>query len=374
MPEHEALPRARCREIFERAERFSAADEVEILLAGGRSSLTRFANNIIHQNVEEETTLLSVRAVVGQRTARATTNRLDDASIRRVVEEATSMARLQAPDPDLQPVAEPCPCEDVDRYDAATAAASPRVRAEQVAKAVEVAKGLSLSAAGIFSTGVSVEAILNSRGLVAYHTQTRAEASVTMTGADSSGWAKANAIGLEGVDLSALGERAAQKAVASRQPDEIAPGRYTVVLEPAAVLDLLGFLAYDFSATAIRDQRSFLTGRVGKQVFGANITIRDDVRHPLQSGSPFDGEGIPRRPLALVDGGVVRDIAYSRQAAHAAGVEPTGHGLPLPNELGEAPLNIVFSGGETPVEQMIAATDRGILVTRLWYIREVDPY
>ncbi len=374
MPEPEALTRARCREIFERVERFSAADEVEILLAGGRSALTRFANNIIHQNVEEETTVLSVRALVGQRTARATTNRLDDASIRRVVEEATSMARLQAPDPELLPVADPCSCDEVDRYDAATAAASPRVRAEQVAKAVEVAKGQSLTAAGIFSTGVSAEAILNSRGLVAYHTQTRAEASITMTGADSSGWAKANALRLEGVDLGALAERAAQKAAASRQPDEIAPGRYTVVLEHAAVLDLLGFLAYDFSATAIRDQRSFLTGRVGKQVFGANITIRDDARHPLQSGSPFDGEGIPRKPLTLVDGGVVRDIAYSRQAARAAGVEPTGHGLPLPNEFGEVPVNIVFSGGETPVEQMIASTDRGILVTRLWYIREVDPY
>jgi predicted Zn-dependent protease len=113
---------------------------------------------------------------------------------------------------------------------------------------------------------------------------------------------------------------------------------------------------------------------MGKQLFGTNITIHDDVRHPLQSGAPFDGEGVARKTLALVERGVVREIAYSRQAAALAGVEPTGHGFPLPNEIGEAPANIVISGGDTPVEEMIASTERGILVTRFWYIREVDPY
>jgi predicted Zn-dependent protease len=130
----------------------------------------------------------------------------------------------------------------------------------------------------------------------------------------------------------------------------------------------------DFSATAIRDDRSFLTGRVGKKIFGPNITIYDDVRHPLQAGAPFDGEGVPRRTLTLVEKGVVKDVAYSRHAAALAGVAPTGHGFPLPNEHGEAPTNIVIAGGETPLDSMIAETPRGVLVTRLWYIREVDPY
>ncbi|HYM09507.1 MAG TPA: TldD/PmbA family protein [Bryobacterales bacterium] len=374
MPEFALLPRARCQEIFDRVRRFSSADEIEILLTAGRQALTRFANNIIHQNVEEETAILSVRAAVGQRTARATTNRFDDDAIRKVVAEATAMAKLQAPDPELLPVAEPCHYHEVDRFDEPTAAATPQFRAEGVKRAVEVARRDSLTAAGIFSTGVAVEAILNSRGLFAYHAQTRAEASITMMGEDSSGWAKANSIRAGEVDLGQLAGRAAQKAAASKRPVEIDPGPHTVVLEPAAVLDLLGFLVWDFSATAIRDQRSFLTGRLGTKLLGENITISDDAYHPLQSGAPFDGEGVPRQPLALVEQGVVRNITYSRQAAKAAGVEPTGHGFPLPNEFGEAPLNIIFAGGDASLEQMIRSTARGILVTRLWYIREVDPY
>jgi PmbA protein len=130
----------------------------------------------------------------------------------------------------------------------------------------------------------------------------------------------------------------------------------------------------DFSATAIRDGRSFLNDRIGHKLFGENVTIHDDARHPLQSGAAFDAEGVARRPLTLVDKGVVREIAYCRQAAALAGVAPTGHGFPVPNEIGEFPTKIVIGGGDTPLERMIEATGRGILVTRFWYIREVDPY
>src|SRR5262249_51470694 len=126
--------------------------------------------------------------------------------------------------------------------------------------------------------------------------------------------------------------------------------------------------------TAIRDGRRFLADGIGAKLFGENITIYDDAAHPLQSGPPFDGEGVPRKPLTLVERGEVRDIAFSRPAAKLANVEPTGHGFPLPNEYGEAPANIVIAGGDSSVDQMIASTERGILVTRLWYIREVDPY
>jgi predicted Zn-dependent protease len=191
---------------------------------------------------------------------------------------------------------------------------------------------------------------------------------------DSSGWAKASACRCGDLHPHELAQTAVGKAAASRDPVELAPGRYTVILEPAAVLDLLGQMFGDFSATAIRDGRSFLNDRVGKKLFASNIAIHDDVYHPLESGAPFDGEGVPRRRLTLVEDGVIREVAYSRQAAQLAGAEPTGHGFPLPNEIGEAPMNIVVAGGQTPLDEMIAATPRGILVTRLWYIREVDPY
>ncbi|MBV9772027.1 MAG: TldD/PmbA family protein, partial [Bryobacterales bacterium] len=196
----------------------------------------------------------------------------------------------------------------------------------------------------------------------------------TAMAGDSSGWAKASAVSLEALDTVALARSASDKAHVSRDPEEIAPGRYTVILEPAAVLDLVGQIFGDFSATAVADSRSFLTDRLGTKLFGDNIHIWDDVDHPLQAGVPFDGEGVPRRRLTLVDGGVPRELAYARSSAHRASVEPTGHGFPLPNEVGEAPLNIVIAGGPTSTEEMIASTDRGILVTRLWYIREVEPY
>ena len=147
-----------------------------------------------------------------------------------------------------------------------------------------------------------------------------------------------------------------------------------MILEPSAVSDLVGQMCFDFSATAVRDQRSFLTGRIGTKLFGDGINISDDVYHPLQSGAPFDGEGVPRRRLALVENGVVRELARGRQAAARDGVEATGHGFPVPNEEGEAPLNIVIEGGSQRLEDIIASTERGVLVTRFWYIREVDPY
>ena len=149
---------------------------------------------------------------------------------------------------------------------------------------------------------------------------------------------------------------------------------------------MAGFMFWDFGGLAILDQRSFLTNRVGTKLFGDNINIRDDVAHPLQSGSPFDGEGMPRQRIPLVENGVVKRLVYARATAakmqksehkdKVGPVEPTGHGFTLPNEMGEAPMNLVFGAPRDPktVEQMIASTERGVLVTRLWYIREVDPY
>jgi PmbA protein len=375
---------------FKRIRKFSVADEVEVLIYGGDSALTRFANNTIHQNVAEENVVVSVRTVFGGRTARATTNKIDDESLMRVVRAAESLAKVQHPDADLLPM--PTPAEvgaaaDVpSRHFAETAAVTPEVRAAAVRKIVQIAQKGKLTAAGTFSTSEQVEGIFNHRGMVHWHTQTSSEISITMLAGDSSGWQKANSPDVGNLDATALAKTAAEKAARSAAPHELAPGKYTVILEPAAVLDMAGFMFWDFGGLAILDQRSFLTNRVGTKLFGDNINIWDDVAHPLQCGSPFDGEGVPRQRVQLVENGVVKRLVYARATAakmkkseHAdkAGViEPTGHGLPLPNEMGEAPMNLVFaqSRESKSLEQMIASTDRGVLVTRLWYIREVDPY
>ena len=243
-----------------------------------------------------------------------------------------------------------------------------------MAEAIRAVSGEGQTAAGIYSTDATRFELYNSRGVSASYRETMARFSITAMAGDSSGWAKASACDLRGLDPVALARSAARKAAGSRDPRELPAGRYTVILEPAAVLDLVGQMFADFSGTAIRDGRSFLNDRIGKKLFGENITVYDDAAHPLQSGAAFDAEGVPRRRLTLVEDGVVREIAYCRQAAALAGVAPTGHGFPLPNDTGEAPMNIVIAGGDTSVEEMVAATERGILVTRLWYIREVDPY
>lgn len=348
--------------------------EVEAMIGLHTSALTRFANNAIHQNVAEHSGYLSVRVVENGRTARASTNRLDEASIRSVVADAVAITRASDPEPLLLPLAEPATIQTVERFSEATARVTPAERARRVAEAIAVVERARQTAAGIYSTDTSFDALLNSRGVSAWHSETLARFSITAMAADSSGWAKASAINSETIDASALARSAAQKAAASASPRELPPGRYTVILEPAAVLDLVGQIFPDFSSTALADQRSFLTDRLGKKLFGENITVVDDVFHPLQAGEPFDGEGVARQAVTLVEKGVPVDVVRSRASAARDGRPATGHGFPLPNEYGEAPVNIVIAGGSTSLEQMIASTARGILVTRLWYIREVDPY
>jgi predicted Zn-dependent protease len=373
--------------IFERIKKFSSADEVEAIFYGGHSALTRFANNTIHQNVDEDNVAVSVRTVFGGRTARATTNKFDGESLKRVVKSSESLARVQEPDADLLPMADPGDAPaSVNRFFEQTAAVTPELRAEGVGKIVAIAKKNNLTTAGIFSSSQSVDGIFNSRGLAQWHTQTSSEISITMLAGDSSGWQKANYPDVSLLDPVKLAEIAAEKTRTSASPKEIPAGKYTVILEPAAVLDIVGFMFFDFGGLAILDQRSFLNDRVGKKLFGDNINIWDDVAHPLQSGSPFDGEGVRRDRVQLIENGVAKRLVYARGTAErmkkseykdAVGpIEVTGHGFPIPNEMGEAPMNIVFgtSGDPKTLEQMVASTERGILVTRLWYIREVDPY
>ncbi len=385
------LDQKQAAQIFNQLAKHSSADELEAIFYGTSYALTRFANNTIHQNLADENYVLSVRTVFSGRTARATTNKFDEESLKRVVRASESMAKVQHSDSDLLPVpnagegartTQPIPS----RYFEETAAVTPQQRADAVKKMVAVAQKHKLTTAGIFSTAQSVEGIFNSRGLSQWHQQTSSEISITMLAADSSGWQKANSPDVKMLDPETLAQIAAEKAFTSAKPKEIPAGKYTVILEAPAVLDMVGFMFYDFGGLAILDQRSFLTGRVGSQLFGENIDIWDDVAHPLQSGTPFDGEGIRRQRVQLVEKGIPRRLVYARGTAEkikksehrdkVGPIEPTGHGFPIPNEIGDAPVNIVFGAPRGPktLEQMIASTERGILVTRLWYIREVDPY
>jgi PmbA protein len=360
--------------IAERILKLSEADETEVEIDSTVDALTRFANNTIHQNVSEHTLGISVRAVMDGRTARATTNKTDEESLRRVVSAAMSLARNQPANPDLLPMLGPQKYQKISHYFASTVSATPQDRARAVTRVCKMAEEGKQTAAGIFTTGYVRNLLVNSKGLSARHDHTRAEFSVTILEENSSGWAKSNSPDILNIDPDALFESASEKAAGSRKPRELEPGHYTAILEPAAVLDFVGFIFYDFAGTAVRDKRSCFNDRMGKKIFGDNVTLWDDVYHPLQVGAAWDGEGFPRQKVLLVDRGVPRNLVYARATAKKMKARPTGHGFTLPNEYGEAPMNLVFSGGDKSVDDMIRSTERGILVTRFWYIREVEPY
>ncbi|MDP9337989.1 MAG: TldD/PmbA family protein [Acidobacteriota bacterium] len=349
-------------------------EETEIHVDEVADALTRFANNGIHQNVAERGLTVSIRTVFEGRTARATTNRVDEDSLRSTIEGALSLAASQPKNPSLLPMPGPQKYRRVNRFIQATAAITPDDRALAVRRACDLAVKHGQVAAGIFSTGQNQTAVGNSRGLFAAYRDTHAEFSVTMQEKPSASWAKANSADVRNFDTQKIAARASEKAHLAVAPKELPAGRYTVILEPAAVLDLVGSIFYDFAATALQDKRSCFNERMGKQLFGKNISIYDDAYHPLQLGAPFDGEGILRQKVHLVDHGVPKNLVYSRNSAKVARKTPTGHGFMLPNEYGEAPMNLVFAGGNSSLDEMIASTARGLLVTRLWYIREVDPY
>jgi PmbA protein len=349
-------------------------EETEVHVDEVADALTRFANNGIHQNVAEHGLTVSIRTVFEGRTARATTNRVDEDSLRATIEGALSLAASQPKNLSLLTMPGPQKYRRVHRFIHQTAAITPDDRAQAVRRACDLAVKHGQVAAGIFSTGQNQTAVGNSRRLFAAYRDTHAEFSITMQEKPAASWAKANSADVRNFYTQKLAGRASEKAHLAVAPKELPVGRYTVILEPSAVLDLVGFLFYDFAATALQDKRSCLNERMGKLVFGKNISIYDDAYHPLQLGAPFDGEGIPRQKVHLVDRGVPKNLVYSRNSAKVAKKSPTGHGFMLPNEYGEAPMNLVFDGGNSSLEEMIASTDRGLLVTRLWYIREVDPY
>lgn len=348
--------------------------EVEVHIEESIQALTRFANNTIHQHVAEQGLVVSIRTAEDGRTARVTTNRIDEDSLRAAIDDCLSLASHQPKDPKLLPMLGKQKYRQVRRFCEATAALTAEERARAVKGACAYAEKHGQVAAGVFSSGQTQSVLVNSRGVSAAYRETHATFSITMQQGSAASWAKGNSGDVRRFDPNQLSQIASRKAALAQNPAELQPGRYTVILEPAAVLDLVGFLFYDFAATAVADKRSCFSGRVGKPILGKNITVTDEVYHPQQLGAPFDGEGMPRQKVLLVDRGTIKNLVYSRRSAKQAGTRPTGHGFPLPNEYGEAPMNLVVEGGKTSIEEMIASTEHGLLVTRLWYIREVDPY
>ena len=376
------MTRGEAQDVLGRALAAAKGLEMEAVLGGGRSELTRFANNEITQNVSERRYVLSVRVARGRRTGRATGNDLSDDGIARLVRRADDAARLSPEIEDLLPLAEPQEYREVDAHDAATASLGPDARAAAVERAVARCRDAGLEAAGIYESGsgsigeygtIAPLAIANTKGLFAHHDGTAARFTISAMEGAASGWASGESHASRDLAPDAIAGRAVEKAVRSRKPERWEPGRYTVVLEPAAVSDLLTDTAWlSFGALPVQEGRSFLSGKIGQPVLGANVTIRDDPYHPLHRGIPFDAEGIPVTPVTIVDKGVANSPVYDRQTAAKEGKTSTGHGLPYPNPFGPITGHLVLEGGSGSVEDLVARVERGLLVTRVWYTNVVD--
>jgi predicted Zn-dependent protease len=356
------LTREQAADLFDRIRRYSSADEVEAIFTGSRFALTRFANNVIHQNVEEENSIVSIRTNFAGRTARATTNQFDDESLRRAVAASENLARVQDPDPDLLPMPDAqeslgktgeAPVAPPSRFFEQTAAITPADRAEVVKSIVSIACKHKLTTAGIYSASDSREGIFNSRGLANWHHQTLAEVSITMLADDSSGWQKLNSPDVNNLDPVRLAETAAQKAVESAASAgdcarEVHGNSGAGRCPRHCWLHVLGLQRRGDSRPALVSKRPHRHPDCLARTSVSPTTPRIHCRRV----SPFDGEGMRRQRVQLVENGVVKRVVYARATARKmknseyAGkvglIEPTGHGFPLPNEMGEMPLNIVF--------------------------------
>ena len=311
------ISQEQARTICERVLDLARRRRVEVLVEGSSSSLTRYADNAIHQNVAQRDLVVSVRMLVGKRVGRATTNRLDSASLASMLDKCEAMARAQEADPDMLPLTRPQRYRTTRAYSSATAALSPADRMEQVRSAVRMCEASGLTGAGISANESTALAIANSNGLFAFHRGTTADFALTAMGEGYSGWARQQHTDCRQIDAKAVAQRAVDKSVASADPKELKPGEYTVIFEHAAVTDFLLFLAYlCFGAQACQEGTSFISDKIGQRVFGENITLRDDAYSPMAPGIPFDFEGVPRRGCG--NGSRPHDRKEGRNQVHRA--------------------------------------------------------
>jgi predicted Zn-dependent protease len=349
----------------------SSSAEAEVNVRTGTLALTRFANGAIHQNVAEDLREVGVRIALDGRVAAA---RLDgpagDDELRAMVDGAFQAAAVTPVDDDWPGLASPTPSPAVDHWDDATGAATADERALMVAAFVGSAEGLVT--AGAVSTSAVHAAFANTAGQAVTGRATSADIDGIARTANSDGVARRSSVRVASIDAAAAGRRAAQKARDGAEPGDLEPGRYEVVLEPSCVADIVDFiLVHGFGGRAVNEGRSFV--RPGEAQLDRSITLRQDVADDRMAGLAFDAEGTPRRAVDLVREGVSGSVLHDRRTARRAGTQSTGNAALGPNPYGGVPASLVLEPGATDAAAMVAAMERGILVTDFWYTRVLDP-
>lgn len=356
------------RPLLRDALRHAGAADADIYVVATEQALTRFANNRIHQNVYHQDAVAHIRVAAGQRVGRAVTNDFTPAGLAAAVRQAGEHARLMPSDPDFPGIPEPTPAVVIDAVDAATLACDPERRAAIVGMVCRKAAAAQLDAAGFCRTGVTELAVSSTRGAAAYHAGTFASLLITARRADASGWAKDGGTRLDAIDAESLADEAIGKAVRGRNPQPLAPGEYPVVLEHYAVDDVLQALsAYGMGAQMVQDGRSWMNDVIGQPAMSPLVSIWDDGADAGGWPVPFDAEGVPRRRVDIVTNGVVQGPVHNSYTAGKAGVASTGHQRSATG--GPAATNLFMRPGDRNTEQLIAAVERGLYITRFYYTR-----
>lgn len=365
------------REIVEIVMNASPAEQTEVFAVEQDESLTRFANNFVHQNVTELNTQITVRSVIGARVGIAVSNDTRRESLERLAVRAHDVARLQPGNPEFKGLPSPKPITAVDAFDKAAAECTPARRASSVGVICKKASASGCSAAGSMTTSTSTMGVANSKGIFAEHRSTMVDASTVIMGNNASGWAQSTGWRLDAIVPELLADEALAKVRMGVDPVDFEPGEYTVILDPYATADLLEMLAYDgMGALAVQEGRSWLNGRIGERIMADRVTIVDDGLDTSGIPLPFDFEGVPKKAVAIVESGVAMGPVYdSFTAGREEGKESTGHATPPSPQgrMGPLPLNLFLRPGATSLDAMIKSTKLGLYITRFWYTRTVHP-
>lgn len=367
------LTRDEARALTQRVLAFSGADQARVNISSAQEGNTRFAVNQISTAGDVADLTITVTSAIGNRVASATTNRTDDESLQRVVETSERLARLVPENEEYMGELGPQEYLEPDALFGATANLTPAERAQAVAAVTQPAEAAGLLSTGFLVHDAGAVAIATTNGLFAYHARTRANYTATVRTPDGtgSGWAGGSAHDFSDLNATQIATRAIEKAQASRDPRDVEPGRWTVILEPTAVANMVGLMMRSMNARAADEGRSFFSrpgggNRIGERFVDARVNIHSDPMDPRLLDDPFGGDGVPARPRVWVEEGVLRNLQYDRYWAQRTGNEPTGGG-------GFGGGAYYMEGGDSSIEEMIASTERGLLVTRFWYIRPVDP-
>ena len=364
------MARERAQDLIEKIVKMSKADGITVTIDSGYQADVRFAANQMSTAGGVTRSQIAIDSAFGKRHAAATTNDVSDDSLRRTVAQSEALAKLSPEDPETMPPLGPQTYVPVSGFFDATADITPEERARAALTALEPSrKAGDLKTAGFIIVNAGANAIGNKNGMFAYNRATTANYTLTVRTNDGtgSGWGGAESPDWNKLDFASLSTRAIEKARLSRSPVAIEPGKYTVILEPQAVGDLVQLMEFYLGARESDEGRSPFTkpgggNKVGEKIADSRVTIFSDPQDPQLLSQPYDGEGLPLNRQVWVENGVLKQLYYTRFWAQKQSKQPTGF-----------PSSYKMQGGTTSLDDMIKSTPRGILVTRLWYLREVDP-